>query len=439
MPTLKLIAVLAGMTVLPTLLLTQAKAHANGQDSRILSATDVGVIKLRVPFGKVKVLTGGSQIDIKVKRWFDKPGDATAERWVKESRIETSATGGTLTIEELPFGQRDKQSLDAGGDFHPHYELTVTMPPHHGANVNLGAGDITCDGAYRNLEVHLGAGDLKLNSLSVGGACALHVGAGSVTANVVQPLRRSAEIHVGTGSVNLNLHAGTNGSVEAWVGMGEVSGIPGGPKRKGLNSLGDHRKAAFGTGGPQVEIHVGVGSVGISGPNAVASVTDSNELRSETPELSVGVVADKTKDDDGDSADEVAEAVAEKQAAKEEEAVEKQEAKEVDVDAKVDLGLQELDHAMDVHIDEVIDSAINQAMRESKKARTAALRDAQREIERAMRELDQDLARESRAHGSKGNELGIDIDKLVRDAMKTAREAIRTSLNQVRAEQADKD
>ena len=392
MLTFKLIAALVGITALPALVLTGAGQNPTAEGDRSFSGPEVNRLKLEVPFGDVKVKTGGSEFQIHVKRWLEPKGDsAEGRRWVKESKLETTMKDGVLVITELPFGTRNSRR-NSEGHFNPHYELTISLPSDKAADLSVGAGDIEINGEYRDLDTLVGAGDIECKSLSVNRSLKIHVGAGDVEASVQGPVANS-DVSVGTGDIHLRLPVSANADVDASVGVGEISGIP---SKKNHEGMGQHRSAKFGNGGAHVTVHVGVGSIDLSGPTAVASQDrkeDSDNSHSwdmggaldELDHALSGLDASSWKDGD---------------------------------DKMPDVS------KIDIHIsDAEIQKSVDLALRESSKAASQVIREAHTEIGKALKEAEAELGKHR--HATRNKSLHLEIDKIVREALEQARQELK--------------
>ena len=274
--------------VLSTLLLFSvvAFARAEGHFDKTLSVSGSSNLDLNTGSGSVNIRTGNSnQVVIHAtvhssNDWWG--GDADAAVRSVESNPPVRQSGNSIRIGyELPEDVRRHVSIS--------YE--ITLPPDTALAVNTGSGEISVEGVRASAKLHTGSGSIRVRDL--GPQSRLETGSGSIHADAVSaPLYASTgsgsiqadltgsgdvEAHTGSGGIDLR---GVNGGLRGRTGSGHISadGNVKGPWQLHTGS-GGVRLALGSSGGFDLNVHTGSGSIHSELPITVQGTFNRRELR----------------------------------------------------------------------------------------------------------------------------------------------------------------
>lgn len=274
--------------VVSTLLLFSvvAFARAEGHFDKTLSVSGASNVDLTTGSGSVSIRTGGSNqvvIHATVRSsndWWG--GDADAAVRSVESNPPVAQNGNSVRIGyDIPEDVRRHVSIS--------YE--ITLPPDTTLAVNTGSGEISVEGVRATAKLHTGSGGIRARDL--GPQSRLETGSGSIRADSV-----SAPLYASTGSGSIVADLAGSGDVEAHTGSGsiELRGVNGGLRgRTGSGHItadgnvkgpwqlhtgsGGVRLALGSSGGFELNVHTGSGSIHSELPITVQGTLNRRELR----------------------------------------------------------------------------------------------------------------------------------------------------------------
>jgi DUF4097 and DUF4098 domain-containing protein YvlB len=261
-------------------------ARAEGHFERTLTVSGAVNLELTTGSGEVIVKTGGSnQVEVHAKirssnDWWG--GDADSAIRSVESNPPIVQSGSSIRIGfNLPEDAKRHVSIA--------YELTV--PPDTTLQVNTGSGEISVQGVRATAKLHTGSGDIRAQDL--GPQSRMETGSGSIHADAVAaPVYASTgsgsiqadltgsgdvDVHTGSGSVRIR---GVNGGLRARTGSGELDADG---NVKGSWQLhtgsGNVRMALSSSGGFELNVHTGSGSIHSELPITVQGTFGRHELK----------------------------------------------------------------------------------------------------------------------------------------------------------------
>lgn len=357
-------------------------------------------LTIDVPIGSLHLSTvRGSRLEVHASRSALLPLSGDGERWLKDSKLTAERQGDTIVVKDIPFGDWPaKRNMQ--GNISPRFDVQLTIPEGLNVKLKVTAGEVDGGGHFGDFNGSVSAGSLRLDRLACSGALDLDAGAGSVAANLSEPIRRDSQMKAGAGQVSVNLPAGSNLSVTASAGIGNVKGLPAPSRKRGEMELGDRRSAQIGHGGPRLELHAGVGDIKIDSADRATASADML-----THSEDVATSADK------------------------------EEAGSLDINIPdiemPDIKISSDDMQKDIPNAKEIQALVAKAMRSADVVSQKAIKDAMKEADRAMKEAfaelknsTSDIKIEKGDFKMDGKELQKIIDEIVRDAMKTARIAV---------------
>lgn len=273
--------------LLPILLLTSAMAFARteGQFDRTLTVNGAVNLELTTGSGEVMIKTGSAnQVVIHGRVYSNDWFGGSAESAVRsvESNPPITQSGNAIRIGfNLPEDAKRHVAIS--------YEITV--PPDTTLDAGTGSGEISVEGVRGSAKLHTGSGGIRARDL--GPNSRMDTGSGSIHADAVAaPTFASTgsgsiqgdltgtgdvDVHTGSGSIDLR---GVNGGLRARTGSGHINadGNVKGPWQLHSGS-GGMRLALGASGGFDLNIHTGSGSIHSDLPITVQGTMGKHELR----------------------------------------------------------------------------------------------------------------------------------------------------------------
>lgn len=261
-------------------------ARAEGQFDRTLTVSGAVNLDLTTGSGEVLIKTGDSSkvvIHGRVRSsndWWS--GDAESAVRSVESNPPINQSGNSIRI---------GYNLPEDAKRHVSIAYEVTVPADTTLQVNTGSGEISVEGVRSPAKLHTGSGDIRAKDL--GPQSRLETGSGSVHADsVAAPSYASTgsgsiqadltgggdvDVHTGSGGIRVR---GVNGGLRARTGSGEltVDGNVKGPWQLHAGS-GSIRMALSSSGGFNLDVHTGSGSIHSDLPITVQGTFGRHELK----------------------------------------------------------------------------------------------------------------------------------------------------------------
>lgn len=261
-------------------------ARAEGQFDRTLTVSGAVNLDLTTGSGEVLIKTGDSSkvvIHGRVRSsndWWG--GDAESAVRSVESNPPINQSGNSIRI---------GYNLPEDAKRHVSIAYEVTVPADTTLQVNTGSGEISVEGVRSPAKLHTGSGDIRAKDL--GPQSRLETGSGSVHADsVAAPSYASTgsgsiqadltgggdvDVHTGSGGIRVR---GVNGGLRARTGSGEltVDGNVKGPWQLHAGS-GSIRMALSSSGGFNLDVHTGSGSIHSDLPITVQGTFGRHELK----------------------------------------------------------------------------------------------------------------------------------------------------------------
>jgi DUF4097 and DUF4098 domain-containing protein YvlB len=270
------------------LLLVPAFAFGRAEQSfdRSLNISGATSLDLTTGSGSVSIKTGGAnQVVIhgtvrSSNDWWGGDADNMVRTVASNPPIEQS--GNSIRVgHNLPEDARRHVSIS--------YEITV--PPDTTLAVNTGSGEISVAGVRASAKLHTGSGSIRASDL--GPQSRMETGSGSIHASSVAApmyastgsgsiqadLTGSGAVEVRTGSGGIDVR-GVNGGLLGRTGSGHISadGSVKGPWQLHTGS-GGVRIALGSSGGFELNVHTGSGSIHSDLPITVQGTLNKRELR----------------------------------------------------------------------------------------------------------------------------------------------------------------
>jgi DUF4097 and DUF4098 domain-containing protein YvlB len=273
--------------VLPVLLLTSAMAfaRAEGKFDRTLTVNGAVNLDLTTGSGEVTIKTGSANEVVIHGRvysndWFG--GNAESAVRSVESNPPITQSGNSIRIGfNLPEDAKHHVGIS--------YEITV--PPDTTLDAGTGSGEISVENVRGSAKLHTGSGSIRAHDL--GPNSRMETGSGSIRADAVAAptfastgsgsiqgdLTGSGDVDVHTGSGNIEMR-GVNGGLRARTGSGHINADGNVKGSWQLHSgSGGIRLALGSTGGFNLNVHTGSGSIHSELPITVQGTIGKRELR----------------------------------------------------------------------------------------------------------------------------------------------------------------
>lgn len=271
---LRAIALVAGLGALAgcdVVHLAAQSERARGSFERALTVSGPVELSVRTGSGDIRIRTGnGNRVQINGRVSAGHSWDAAESAAERVRRVEAAPPieqdGNVIRIGET-HGDNRYRNVSIS------YEIVV--PPNTSITSNTGSGDQTIgavSGAVRartgsgdieiertggSLDAQTGSGDIRV--ASVGGAIRAQTGSGSV--EVTQAVKGDVHVQTGSGRVMIDLPPDASYTLDARTGSGDISTAH--PITVSGRLRRNHVQGTVGSGGNQVRIQTGSGSVDI--------------------------------------------------------------------------------------------------------------------------------------------------------------------------------
>jgi len=188
-------------------------AATEEQINRRFAVQPGGTLVVEVDFGSIKVSTNAtSEVVVDVWRKVKRKTKAAEEAFLKESAVQFTQEGATVTVRSHRESRRDWSSLWSGGTT-TEGRYTITVPAQFNAQLKTGGGGITVIDLTGEVKAHTGGGGLSM--ARVQGPLAGDTGGGGVEATdcegTIQLSTGGGEARVRGGGGSLELRTGGGG------------------------------------------------------------------------------------------------------------------------------------------------------------------------------------------------------------------------------------
>ena len=272
---------------LPVVMLASAMAFARseGHFERTLAVNGAVNLELTTGSGEVMVRTGGAH-EVMIR------GRVTSSDWWGGN-----PEAAVRSVESNPPIVQSGNSIRVGFNVpeaaknHVAISYEITLPADTTLQVNTGSGEISVEGVRGSTRLHTGSGSIRATDL--GKDSRLETGSGSIHGDAVAApmfastgsgsiqadLTGSGDVEVHTGSGGLDIR-GVNGGLRARTGSGHVNvaGNVKGPWQLHAGS-GGIKMALGSSGGFNLNVHTGSGSIHSDQPITVQGTFGRHELR----------------------------------------------------------------------------------------------------------------------------------------------------------------